>query len=336
MSPQGRTFHSIKSLVDYSSPPAIGVGFGNTAAAVAEQLKDRIRLNSKVIEIDTSSTSGKVIVTYEAASSGSQVRVIANSVAVTVSLNVLKANNINFVPPLPSWKRDVINDMSMGASLLFLLQRAGERCCSLRINSGVLNKCAFVWDDEAVADLFPNKFWIALISNQDATSGRWTTFTNPSAEKGKPTLVGWVAGKDAVHMEDQTDDEVRAEMMSNLKLMFPNIPEPDRVVMARWGKEPNVLGAYSHRTIGRDFRGDSSILGHPVGRITFAGEATAGGWHSTTKGAWSTGQYAASEMKQYLKVSSSPSTIDGSSSATFDANYTMSMIAMSILYFSWL
>jgi len=203
-------------------------------------------------------------------------------------------------------------------------------------NPGVLNKCAFVWDDEAVADLFPNKFWIALISNQDATSGRWTTFTNPSAEKGKPTLVGWVAGKDAVRMEDQTDDEVKAEMMSNLELMFPNIPEPDRVVIARWGTEPNVLGAYSHRTIGRDFRGYSSILGHPVGRITFAGEATAGGWHSTTKGAWSTGQYAASEMKQYLKVSSSPSTIDGSSSATFDANYTMSMIAMSILYFSWL
>ena len=42
---------------------AIGVGFGNTAAAVAEELRDKIRLNSKVIEIDTSSTPGKVVVT---------------------------------------------------------------------------------------------------------------------------------------------------------------------------------------------------------------------------------------------------------------------------------
>ena len=134
MSSQGRTWYFIRSLVDYCSPSAIGVGFGNTAAAVAKQLKDKIRLNSKVIEIDTSSTPGKVIVTYEVATSGSRVRVIANSVAVTVSLNVLKANNINFVPPLPSWKRDVINGMSMGASLLVLFSTAGETCCSLRIN----------------------------------------------------------------------------------------------------------------------------------------------------------------------------------------------------------
>ncbi|EJK72478.1 hypothetical protein THAOC_05988, partial [Thalassiosira oceanica] len=123
MSPQGRTCQFVRSLVDdlTTSSPPIGVGFGNTAAAVAEQLKDKIRLNSKVIEINTSSTTGKVIVTYEVASSGSQVRVIANSVAVTVSLNVLKANNINFVPQLPSWKQDAINGMGMGASLLSLL-----------------------------------------------------------------------------------------------------------------------------------------------------------------------------------------------------------------------
>ena len=134
MSPQGRTCQFVRSLVDdlTTSSPPIGVGFGNTAAAVAEQLKDKIRLNSKVIEINTSSTPGKVIVTYEVASSGSQVRVIANSVAVTVSLNVLKANNINFVPQLPSWKQDAINGMGMGASLLSLLPSAGETFCSLR------------------------------------------------------------------------------------------------------------------------------------------------------------------------------------------------------------
>ncbi|EJK75227.1 hypothetical protein THAOC_03053 [Thalassiosira oceanica] len=260
--------------LDYSPPIPVGVGFGNTAAAVAEQLKDKIRLNSKVIEIDTSSTPGKVIVTYEVVNSGSRVRVIANSVAVTVSLNVLKANNINFAKHFAHFEP--------------------------MIQQGVMNKCAFVWDDEAVAQLFPNKFWIELISDQDATSGRWTTFLNPSDEKGKPTLVGWVVGEDALRMEDQTDDEVKAEMMSNLKLMFPNIPEPDRVVITRWGKEPNVLGTYSHPTVGRDFWYDSYALGNPVGRIVFAGEATARSWHATTVGAWSTGQLAASQMKQYL------------------------------------
>lgn len=267
-------------------------------------MKDKIRLNSKVVEIDTSSTPGKVIVTYEDADSGSKVRVIANSVAVTVSLNVLKANNIKFVPRLPSWKQNVIDGMSMGASPLFLLlkyvQAKHVAHFEPMIKSGVMNKCAFVWNDEAVAQLFPNKFWIELISSQDATSGRWTTFLNPSAQKGKPTLVGWVAGDDAMRMEDQTDEEVKAEMMSNLKVMFPSIPKPDRVVITRWGKEPNVLGAYSHPTIGRSFSNDSSTLGNPVGRIIFAGEATDGSWYGTTKGAWATGQRAASEMKQYL------------------------------------
>ncbi|EJK54472.1 hypothetical protein THAOC_25896 [Thalassiosira oceanica] len=291
----------------YMSPQ--GVGFGNTAAAVAEQLKDKIRLNSKVVGINTYTVPGKVIVTYEVASSGSQVRVIANSVVVTVSLNVLKSSNINFVPQLPSWKRNLINGMGMG----------------------VMNKCVLVWDDESVSHLFPSKKWIELISNQDATSGRWTTFLNPSAQKGKPTLVGWVSGEDAMRMEDQTDDEVKAEMMSNLKLMFPDIPEPDRVVITRWGKEPNVLGAYSHHVVGRDFLDDSSALGNPVGRIIFAGEATAGPWLGTTVGAWLTGQRAAIEMKQYLTADF---VMEASSSlATADANYIMPMVAVLILYF---
>ena len=110
----------ICSLAGFYSPPKLA-RFGNTAAAVAEQLKDKIRLNSKVIEIDTSSTPGKIIVMYEDANSGSKVRVIANSVAVTVSLNVLKVNNIKFVPQLPSWKQNVIKGMGMSASPLFSL-----------------------------------------------------------------------------------------------------------------------------------------------------------------------------------------------------------------------
>ena len=97
--------------------------------------------------------------------------------------------------------------------------------------------------------------------------------------------MGWVAGDDAMRMEDQTDEEVKAEMMSNLKVMFPSIPEPDRVVITRWGKEPNVLGTYSYPTIGRSFSDDSTTLGNPVGQIIFAGEATSRGWHGTTVGA---------------------------------------------------
>ena len=48
-------------------------------------------------------------------------------------------------------------------------------------------------------------------------------------------------------MEEQTDEEVLDDAMANLKIMFPTISKPDRVVVARWGKEENILGTYSYK-----------------------------------------------------------------------------------------
>ena len=108
----------------------------------------------------------------------------------------------------------------------------------------------------------------------------------------------------------KSDEVIVAEVMKSLRMMFQEIPEPDRAVITRWGLEPNfrvrksdrlsrvilgqvffspflsyiAQGTYSHSTIGRSFTSDSSVLSEPVGQISFAGEATAGAWFATTNG----------------------------------------------------
>ena len=252
-----------------------GVGYGNTAATFAAPFLSKIMLNSKVTEINHKDPNNAII---SFTKNGVVSKVAAKTVLVTTSLGVLKAGSITFTPRLPGWKQDTIDNMGFG----------------------VINKCAMVWNDtEAV--VWPDETWFELITPDDGTSGKWTTFLNPSRYKGFPTLVGWVGGQDARDIEAQTDDEILDDVMGNLQAMFPTIRRPDRVIITRWGQEENVRGSYCFKTVGRDFSQDAWILGHSVGSLRFAGEATAGSsWYATTVGAWKTGEKAAQEMVDEL------------------------------------
>ena len=80
-------------------------------------------------------------------------------------------------------------------------------------------------------------------------------------------------------MERQTDDEVVEEVMANLRAMFPDIKNPDDVIVTRWGREKHVLGAYSFPSPGQDFYQDIETLAQTIGKLHFAGEATTNdGW----------------------------------------------------------
>ena len=90
----------------YMSVP--GVGYGNTVAKFAAPFVNKIRLNSRVTEINYSDPNG-VIISYT--KNGVDRMVKAKTVLVTVSLGVLKAGNIKFTPSLPEQKQEVINGM---------------------------------------------------------------------------------------------------------------------------------------------------------------------------------------------------------------------------------
>ncbi len=166
---------------------------------------------------------------------------------------------------------------------------------------GIVDKCIMSWDDNASLVWPRDELWFLLTTPDDATSGRWTQFYNPSEFKGgRPSLTAWVGGDDAPEAEAQTDEAIVAHVMRNLRSMFPEARDPDRATVTRWGKDENVRGTYSFPVPGRDFYDDAGNLARRIGKIWFAGEATGKGW-ATTVGAWDTGEAQALNMVESLE-----------------------------------
>lgn len=275
-----------------------GLGFGNLAAQYAEltSVQEKVLLNAKVIEINSSISSSSsqeesefTTVTY--VRNGVSKVVQAKTVLVTVSLGVLKAGTIDFIPSLPDSKLESINNMGFGT----------------------VNKCMMSWNNDDDLVWPEDEYWFLLLTPKDDEDGGgqtqqrqqqyspWTTFFNPTKFKGKPSLTAWLGGKEAIYAEDnQTDDEILEDVMMNLRAMFPTIRDPDRVIITRWGQDPNTLGAYSYPVPGRDLNSDAATLQEVYGNIYFAGEATGSGW-ATTQGAWRTGEAAALSIAENLQ-----------------------------------
>lgn len=250
-----------------------GVGWGNVAAKYGARFGNRIRTESQVVEIDSLADPDYVVVTYRDRR-GELRKVRGKTVLVTASVGVLQAGNLGFVPPLPANKQAAIDAFGFG----------------------VINKCILRWEDPSARVWPADEPWFLLATPDDDTSGRWTTFSNPSSFKSAPTLTGWIGGRDALRMEGQTDNEVLEEVMANLRAMFPDIKNPDDVIVTRWGREKHVLGAYSFPSPGQKFYQDVETLAKTIGRLYFAGEATtADGW-ATTFGAWDSGEKAGYQM----------------------------------------
>ena len=254
----------------YLSVP--NVGFGNTAVSFANRIKANIKLNSKVVGINYEDDS--VLVTYND-ESGTAKKVETRAALITASLGALKAKTITFTPPLPDSKQDAIDNMGFG----------------------LLNKAVLYWDSND-AIVWPDTYWFELVTPDDASSGLWTTWYNPSKLKGRPCLVGWIGGDEAVDMEEWSDEDALDQVMRNLRSMFPAISQPDHVFFTRWGKEEHVRGSYSFNKVGRKFATDAANLKETIdNKVWFAGEATnLDEWHATTVGAWETGEEAAGDM----------------------------------------
>ena len=256
-----------------------GGGFGNTAALYAKPYESFVRLNSKVVEVNSSDDDEGYTVVKYVGSDGTMRRIRTKTVLVTVSLGVLKAKTINFVPSLPTRKLDTIESMGFGLN----------------------NKCIMTWKNDEDMVWPRDELWFKLVTADDETSGLWTTVYNPSKFKGEPALIAWIGGNEAWAAEEQTDEEILSQVMENLRAMFPGIRDPDTVVISRWGQNEHVRGLYCFPTPGRDFYDDVDTLGERVGNIWFAGEATGSGW-GTTMGAWDTGLEAGEDMARALRT----------------------------------
>jgi monoamine oxidase len=64
----------------------------------------------------------------------------------------------------------------------------------------------------------------------------------------------------------------------------PSIPEPVGMARSTWERDPFARGSYAHAPVGAADR-DHDVLAEPVGRLSFAGEATHRAQSGTVHGA---------------------------------------------------
>lgn len=195
---------------------------------------------------------------------------MAEKAVVTFPLGVLKQASVKFEPPLPGSKQAAID----------------------RLGMGVLNK---------VYLKFPEAFWgedVETISYVGERLGEWCDWLSFVPFTSEPILMAFHGGDKGFALEDLSDDEIVAGAMRTLRVMFGNdIPQPEGVLITRWGKDPFSFGAYSHIPPFASAK-DYDTLAKPVGDVLFfAGEATSREYPSTVHGAYLSGVRAAKEIQ---------------------------------------
>ncbi len=231
---------------------ALPGGFDALAAKLAEDLD--VRLGVEVQSINTDGGSALVEAAGETFS--------ADRVIVTLPLGVLKAEMIEFVPPLPAAKRRAVR----------------------RLGMGLLNK---------VVLRFPRVFWPKGTEFLGALGGSeelFQSFHNLAHTREAPVLSGFLYGSKARRAEPLGDRRLGAEALSVLRRIFGReIPAPESVAASNWGRDPRAGGAYSFVPVGASPE-DYDVMAEPAGgRLFFAGEATHRRYPATMHGAYLSG-----------------------------------------------
>lgn len=254
-------------------------GYRGVLNYYAENITDKIQCNSVVKCIDWSDKK-KIYIQYRR--DGQPCKLMtAPRVLITVPLGVLKANTIRFLPELPEWKTNIIHQMGVG----------------------LLNKCLLIWDDNDTQKLpWPqNKEWLERIDDNQQ-QGLWTEFYNPFPLTKRPMLCAFTAGRIAASIESLADEQIQAQVMTVLRSMFAPqmIPEPQVVLVTRWGQDEFAMGSYSYNAYGATHRFRNRLADPVENRLFFAGEACSSKFPSTTHGALLSGTKAAETIANNL------------------------------------
>ena len=205
----------------------------------------------------------------------------ADSVIVTVPLGVLKAESINFDPPLPEWKHESIKRLGFGA-----------------LNKIVLEFPSVFWDENV-------DFFGAVQSELTESNRGWCfMFWNFHRFSGSPILAALVSGEAAHAAEKLDEDSLKDRAVNTLRSIYPdiNVPDPVSCTVSRWSSDPYARGSYSYVAVGASGE-DYDVLARPIlRRILFAGEHTAREHPDTVGGAILSGLREACRALEILIV----------------------------------
>ncbi|KAI4377439.1 hypothetical protein MLD38_015062 [Melastoma candidum] len=252
-------------------------------------------------------------------------KISADHVVLTVSLGVLKArvdrDSGLFAPPLPSFKTDSISRLGFGVvNKLFLQLPATNDRTDFPVLQLAFHRTDSGFKNEGVP------WWM-----------RRTASLAP-IHRSSHVLLSWFAGKEALHLETLTDEEIMEGVSSTVDSMLPSpsgsvsrngklnpkkLPNGsqggsakfEKVLRSKWGSDPLFLGSYSYVAVGSSVD-DVDALAEPLPRATeatrcvrhplqilFAGEATHRTHYSTTHGAYFSGIREANRLLQHYYYS---------------------------------
>ena len=244
-----------------------------------DQVTPNVTYNSPVTVVDTSGVKPVAI-------DANGVYHYADAIIVTVSVGVLKAEIIDFIPNLPPDKLDAITTIGMGNGLKISLR-------------------------------FTSQFWDSTMMNvlTDGPAGNCWSPNVYQTSAMDHVLTCFMMGKNAEVMEALADDTARInQTLADLDVAFGGAASAGIIegVVQNWTAEPYVLGSYSYPAPGtRPISGSTKrqILAQPVGStLYFAGEATHNTAPSTVPGALQSGERAGDEVDTQLGGPPAPGT----------------------------
>ncbi|KUI60402.1 Lysine-specific histone demethylase 1A [Cytospora mali] len=211
----------------------------------------------------------------------------ADYVVNTIPLGVLKHGNIEFQPPLPSWKTEAID----------------------RLGFGVLNKVILVykeafWDkDRDIFGMLQTPINRLSLNQKDYTTrrGRFFQWFNVTNTTGMPCLLALMAGDAGYDTEITPNDELVAEATEILRMRYgARVPsQPLEAIVTRWESDRFARGSYSNAGVKMQAE-DYQIMARSIGNLHFAGEHTIVTHPATVHGAYLSGLRAASDVLDAL------------------------------------
>jgi len=219
---------------------------------IASAVKDKIILNTIVNKIDYSQDSVTVTDTNNNTYQ-------ADKVIITVPVSILKLNDIQFIPPLPSEKTIAFSKIGMGAGMKVFLKFTNKFFAENIIGGSV---CA-AYADESIGKLTNENVLLAFIMGEQAEY---------------LTALG-------------TDVAITDALLGELDMMYGGQATASFIAshVQNWTTKPFIKGAYSFSTVAM---GDArKIATQSINKkLYFAGEAmNINGHHQTVQGAVETG-----------------------------------------------
>jgi monoamine oxidase len=237
------------------------------------QVVPHISYNSPVTVVDTSGIKPVAI-------DANGVYHYADAIIVTVSVGVLKAEIIDFIPNLPASKLNAISTIGMGNGMKI----------SMRFNGKTGDPTLPFWET-----------YTSYILLDGPTGACWSPNWYQSSATDH-VLTCFLMGLNSEFMEALPDDTARInQALVDLDAAFGGLASTKFIdgVVQNWTAEPYILGSYSfpapgtHPTSGSSMR---EVLAEPVGTtLYFAGEATHSTNPATVPGALQSGERAAGE-----------------------------------------